>query len=84
MTARNSAAKPVKRPIVANATKAESAAANEVAYQHERLAEAVGGLEHEAGPVSRELEQNAAGLAEVDGLGHLAIQHGRRPEPGGD
>jgi hypothetical protein len=53
----------------------------EVAYKHQRLAEAVGGLEHESGLVGRELEQNAAGLAEVEGLGHLAIQHGRRPEP---
>src|SRR5580700_8309150 len=44
----------------------------EVAYKHQRLAEAVGGLEHESGIVGRELEQNAAGLAEVEGLGHLA------------
>jgi hypothetical protein len=33
----------------------------EVADQHQRLAQVVGGLEHEAGLVGRELEQDAAG-----------------------
>jgi hypothetical protein len=38
------------------------------------------GLEHESGLVGRELEQDAAGLAEVDGLVHLAIHHRRQPK----
>src|ERR1700750_555672 len=55
----------------------------EVADQHQRLAEAVVGLEHEAGLVGRELEQDTAGLAEVDRLVRLAVHHRRGPKARG-
>ena len=51
-----------------------------IMHQGKRLTKSLGTLEHEAGLVGSEFEQNATGLAEVDGFGHLAIQHGRRPE----
>ena len=52
-----------------------------VADQHQRLAEVLHGLEHKARLIGGDLEQNAAGLAEVNGFEHLAIQNRCRPSP---
>jgi DNA-binding PadR family transcriptional regulator len=59
-----------------------SSAVVEIADQHQRFAEVLGALEHEPRLIGGDLQQNAARLAEVDGLGHLSIQHWCRPKAG--